>query len=106
MDCFNCKYADCINDEIRDGEGVSDVQAGVNYYSAHKYHVLKRAKEYRENNLEKVKAQERACYERHKEEYRKKKVEANRKRYWDNPEEARRKKREYYRRKKKAAAEN
>lgn len=104
MDCFNCLFGDCINDEITDEEVVSDKQAGVSYYSANKYRILKRAKEYRENNLEKVKSQERACYQRHKEEYRAKKVEANRNRYWDNPEEARRKKREYYRRKKQAVA--
>ena len=102
MDCFNCPYDDCINDDIKEHEGTTDEQAGVikSKYQKRRAAALSRAKEYRAENLEKVKAQERECYARHKEEYRAKKVAANRKRYWDNPEEARRKKREYYHRKK------
>lgn len=102
MDCFNCIYADCINDTIGENEEISDDITGAkpSYYSMHRAEKLAKAKKRKEENPEKIRKQNRECYARHKDKYRAEKVERNRKRYWDNPEEARRKKREYYYRKK------
>lgn len=102
MDCFNCVYADCINDTIGEHEGISDYYTGAkpSYYSLHRAEALEKAKQRKAQQPEKIRRQGRECYARHKEEYRAKKVAENRARYWDNPEEARRKKREYYHRKK------
>ena len=104
-DCFNCPYADCINDVITADEGLNDELLGVviTYYSQHRQEVLEKAKEYRQKNGDVMRSRERERYAKLPAEEKQKIVDRNRANYWKNPEEARRKKREYYQRRKELA---
>jgi hypothetical protein len=105
-DCFHCPFVDCVNDNITEDEGITDLQAGVvpTYYSEHRQEVLEKAKKRRIEHGEAMRAKERERYANLSSEDKRKKVANNRKNYWKNPEEARRKKREYYQRKKRELA--
>ena len=82
MDCFNCKFDDCMKSYSPPEDLDKRREYDLKYYQENREKIIARSKEWADSHKEQKRASSRRYYQRNREELQRKRRE----RYWKNKE--------------------